>query len=192
MKIVEQVPIYVFAGFILKQIQGVNDSQCHNDVIKTAELVENCPVTQIENDIATLRKACHLIPNECPTFEYHCVVNRFFNGTYEVCAPIKQIVLWLCTEFNKGGGVIQGSQHEKGFCRSCPVVYDSNKSYEFPECYDRVIRDVENISIKKEYQEFSTGFVNTETSTGSTTPDSATEEIVTKKDYYYIWLCSIV
>ncbi|XP_056015926.1 uncharacterized protein LOC125675076 isoform X2 [Ostrea edulis] len=95
--------------------------------------------------------ACDQKTNQCPEFEYQCLVNPFFNGTLEGCGPVIQIFHNACAEFNihNGSGVIQGSQSKERECQKCPPVYPSNNSYMYQECYDHVKRPTESDPTKK-------------------------------------------
>lgn len=58
----------------------------------SAVYVESCPRTVDERREAGNRKNCKQIAHSCTSFEYHCVINAWKNGTLEVCAPSQQII----------------------------------------------------------------------------------------------------
>ncbi|XP_062592471.1 uncharacterized protein LOC134253914 [Saccostrea cucullata] len=98
---------------------------------ETAVSVETCPKTEQEWKEAASRKGCNKISHSCSSFEYHCVINAWKNETVEVCAPIKNIVGNVCTEYSFGGSRIQ--RNSEAGCKNCPSFYYSNKSYKYPE-----------------------------------------------------------
>lgn len=51
----------------------------------TVRKVESCPHNVKEWKEAAARKGCEKMT--CSSFEYHCVINAWGNGTREVCAP---------------------------------------------------------------------------------------------------------
>ncbi|XP_062607101.1 uncharacterized protein LOC134268877 [Saccostrea cucullata] len=103
--------------------------------IETAVLVEFCPTTKHEWKEAASRKGCQ---KYCPSFEYHCVINAWKNETVEVCAPVKNIVGKVCTEYSFGGSLIQRNSDAE--CKKCPPFYSSNESYKYSECFDLVYK----------------------------------------------------
>ncbi|XP_062621158.1 uncharacterized protein LOC134282780 [Saccostrea cucullata] len=111
---------------------------CKESIKETAVLVEYCPTTEQAWKEAASRKGCNTISHSCSSFEYHCVINAWKNETIEVCAPRKNIIGKVCTEYSFGGSVIQRNSDAK--CKECPVFYFSNESYKYPECYNLVYK----------------------------------------------------
>eukprot|EP00105_Crassostrea_gigas_P038723 XP_019922871.1 PREDICTED: uncharacterized protein LOC105328427 [Crassostrea gigas] len=124
---------------VLKIICGLvstNDEASCPESILSAVYLESCPRTVDEWREAGNRKNCKQIAHSCKSFEYHCVINAWKNGTVEVCAPSQLIIGKVCAEFNFGGNRIQRNDNTK--CQKCPEVYNSSDAYRYPECYDYV------------------------------------------------------
>lgn len=83
----------------LKQLPRGADEDCMDTVYNT-EVVESCPTSKVEWDIAARRKNCsklaaeaerkHCTMNEKQP-EYHCLINALRNKLLEVCAAGKII-----------------------------------------------------------------------------------------------------
>lgn len=83
----------------LKQLPRGEDEGCM-DAIYNAEVVESCPTSKVEWDIAARRKNCSKLAAEAERKncimnekqpEYHCLINALRNKLIEVCAPGKTI-----------------------------------------------------------------------------------------------------
>lgn len=118
------------------------------DAIYNAEVVESCPTSKVEWDIAARRKTCSKLAAEAERKncimnekqpEYHCLINALRNKLLEVCAPGKTI-FGYCTEFNEAGKVIQN--HYTAPCKDvspkCDKSYKSSDAYKYPGCYKLV------------------------------------------------------
>lgn len=123
------------------------DEDCMNAVIY-AEVVESCPTSKKEWDIAARRKNCSKLAAEAERKncimnekqpEYHCLINALRNKLLEVCAAGK-IILGYCAEFNEAGKVIQN--HYAAQCEDvspkCDVLYNSRDAYKYTGCYKLV------------------------------------------------------
>lgn len=118
------------------------------DAVNNAEVVESCPTSKQEWDIAARRKNCsklaaegerkNCIMNEKQP-EYHCLINALRDKLLEVCAPGKTI-FGYCAEFNEAGKVIQN--HYTAPCEDvspkCDKSYSSTDAYKYPGCYELV------------------------------------------------------
>ena len=62
------------------------------DSVTTVKLVKRCPETHLEWTKAAAKKNCGGIPQSCPSFVYHCLMNTWQNETVEVCAQQRVIV----------------------------------------------------------------------------------------------------
>uniref|UniRef100_A0A8W8NZU8 Uncharacterized protein n=1 Tax=Magallana gigas TaxID=29159 RepID=A0A8W8NZU8_MAGGI len=115
------------------------------DAVYNAEVVESCPTSKVEWDIAARRKNCSKLAAEAKRKnctmnenqpEYHCLINALRNKLLEVCAPGKTI-FGYCTEFNEAGKVIQN--HYTAPCKDvspkCDKSYKSSDAYKYPGCY---------------------------------------------------------
>lgn len=127
--------------------------------VYNVEVVESCPTSKQEWDIAARRKNCSYLAAEaerknCVMNEkqpkYHCLINALRNKFLEVCAPEKTI-FGYCTEFNEAGKVIQN--HYAALCEDvspkCDAIYRSSDAYKYTGCYGlvnkrRVSIDVES------------------------------------------------
>lgn len=123
------------------------DEDCM-DAIYNTEVVESCPTSKVEWDIAARRKNCSKLAAEAERKnctmnekqpEYHCLINALRNKLLEVCAPGKTI-FGYCTEFNEAGKVIQN--HYTASCEDvspkCDKSYRSSDAYKYPGCYELV------------------------------------------------------
>lgn len=121
---------------------------CCDSAKSSAVSVEACPRTETEWNIAAQKKNCSLIPQNCSSIPlvYHCLPNHFLNATYEVCAAAKFIFNGRCTEYNVGGGVVQGNflTNCKDFNESaCPSRYRSTETFLYQGCYQLVVRTLD-------------------------------------------------
>lgn len=118
------------------------------DAVNNAEIVESCPTSKKEWDIASRRKNCSKLAAEAERKnctmnekqpEYHCLINALRNKLLEVCGPGKTI-FGYCTEFNEAGKVIQN--HYTAPCKDvspkCDKSYKSSDAYKYPGCYKLV------------------------------------------------------
>lgn len=123
------------------------DEDCM-DAVNNAEVVESCPTSKVEWDIAARRKNCSKLAAEAESKnctmdekqpEYHCLINALRNKFLEVCAAVK-IIFGHCTEFNEAGKVIQN--HYTAPCKDvspkCDKSYKSSDAYKYPGCYELV------------------------------------------------------
>ncbi|XP_061192406.1 uncharacterized protein LOC133200641 [Saccostrea echinata] len=120
-----------------KEYAGGQKEQC-NKSNSTALLVKSCPGTAKEWEEAASKKGCKSIPNNCASFEYHCVINAWANETLEVCAPMINIIGNVCAEYSFGGSRIQ--RHSDPNCTACPSSYKSTEMHQYQECYDLVYK----------------------------------------------------
>ncbi|XP_052691823.1 uncharacterized protein LOC128169791 [Crassostrea angulata] len=125
------VVLKILCGFVSTN----NKPSCLESTL-SAVYVESCPRTVDEWREADNRKNCKQIAHSCTSFEYHCVITAWKNGTVEVCAPRQQIIGKVCAEFNVGGNRIQRNDNTQ--CQKCPEVYNSRDAFRYPECYDHV------------------------------------------------------
>nr|XP_022286564.1 uncharacterized protein LOC111099542 isoform X2 [Crassostrea virginica] len=88
-------------------------------------------------DNGSCRKNCGNIKHNCVFIQYHCVMNTWRNKTIEVCAQSENIVGNVCAEYNIGGARIQRNGNGV-HCDSCPISYNSTKSFKYQECYLKV------------------------------------------------------
>lgn len=109
--------------------------------------VDRCPRNQQEWEIREKKLNCrsfHQNYDSKKKFSYHCVLNAEGTQLIEVCAPLKNIYGWKCTEFNAGGSIIQDSNLScKTFHVPCPEFYRSTDAYKYQECYDIVEKERE-------------------------------------------------
>lgn len=118
------------------------------ETVYNVEVVESCPTSKIEWDIAARRKNCIKLAaeaerKECRNNEkqpeYHCLINAFRNQLLEVCVAGK-IIFGYCAEFNEAGKVIQN--HYSAPCEKvspkCDKSYRSSDAYKYPGCYKLV------------------------------------------------------
>lgn len=123
------------------------DEDCM-DAVYNADVVESCPTSKVEWDIAARRKNCSKLAAEAERKnctmdekqpEYHCLINALRNKLFEVCAAVK-IIFGYCTEFNEAGKVIQN--HYSAPCQDgslkCDDFYKSSDAYKYPGCYGLV------------------------------------------------------
>lgn len=123
------------------------DEDCMDAVINM-EVVESCPTSKKEWDIAARRKNCSKLAAEAERKncimnekqpEYHCLINALRNKLLEVCAAGK-IIFGYCAEFNEAGKVIQN--HYAAPCEDvspkCVVLYNSWDAYKYTGCYELV------------------------------------------------------
>nr|XP_022286981.1 uncharacterized protein LOC111099810 [Crassostrea virginica] len=110
--------------------------------LKAVVKVNSCPKGQRDWLEASDKKGCNRMISPCANskpFVYHCVENHWGNKTFEICAPLINIIGHSCPEYNQGGGIIQGhlnkSCNGSQFSRSCPFKYKSNKVYRYQQCY---------------------------------------------------------
>lgn len=74
-----------------------DQDKCRKAIQDLVKVVESCPRSKQEWDIAASKKNCKQISTQtlCMTSKephfYHCVINGFRNATLEVCAPRKII-----------------------------------------------------------------------------------------------------
>nr|XP_022287253.1 uncharacterized protein LOC111099993 isoform X2 [Crassostrea virginica] len=110
--------------------------------LDTADMTQSCPKTSEEWMRAAERKNCSSFDQFCgeaSKLEYHCVINPSVDQLIEVCAYPKNILLGYCTEYDRGGNIVQGNSRTNctAFIQSpCPVYYRSNEAYKYPACYD--------------------------------------------------------
>lgn len=119
-----------------------NEASCPESK-SSAVSVESCPRTVDEWREARNKKNCKQIAHSCASFEYHCVINAWKNGTVEVCAPNQLIIGNVCAEFNFGGNRIQRNDNTR--CQKCPQVYNSSDAFRYPECY-KYVKSTEQLS----------------------------------------------
>nr|XP_022289735.1 uncharacterized protein LOC111101506 [Crassostrea virginica] len=132
-----KLTLFLFKGFVLilsSKILHVGTVDGCKDSKTTAKFVATCPQTQDEWTERSRNKNCKSHNHSCSSFEYHCVMNTWRNETVEVCAPSSIIIGRVCSEYNFGGFRIQ--RNGKMVCSSCPDMYDSTKSFMYPECYE--------------------------------------------------------
>lgn len=116
--------------------------------VYNVEVVESCPKSKEEWDIAASKKQCSKIAAEakeknCTIDEknptYHCVINAFRNKLLEVCAD-ENTIFGHCAEFNEVGRVIQ--IHNTAPCEeefpNCDDAYRSVDAYKYQDCYTLV------------------------------------------------------
>lgn len=139
------------------------DEDCMDTVYNT-EVVESCPTSKVEWDIAARRKNCSKLAAEAERKnctmnekqpEYHCLINALRNKLLEVCAPGKTI-FGYCTEFNEAGKVIQN--HYAAPCEDvspkCDVYYKSSYAYKYTGCYELVNKRQGSIDVESDDPEF--------------------------------------
>ncbi|XP_055999725.1 uncharacterized protein LOC130046622 [Ostrea edulis] len=130
--------IITFQGNFVHNIE-LPASAC-KESISTEQSVNACPINKKEHDAASMRKSCRNIPKMCKSFEYHCVLNQWLNGTVEVCATSIYIQSRKCAMFITELQSIRVSYSTN--CKTCPNVYNSSEIYKYPECYDEVRRSL--------------------------------------------------
>ncbi|XP_062599159.1 uncharacterized protein LOC134260618 [Saccostrea cucullata] len=118
--------------------QGL-DIAC-NDSLATVE-PKQCPRNKAERDVAAAKKNCGSLKNTCRSFEYHCVINEWMNGTIDVCAPSMIIQKGKCAEFSTGFKSIRINflTDCKKYDPPCPESYNSTEAYKYDGCYDMAI-----------------------------------------------------
>lgn len=147
-------------GLVMIQIhlaRGANEDCIYAFI--NAEVVESCPTSKKEWDIAARRKNCSKLAAEAERKnctmnekqpEYHCLINALRNKFLEVCAAGK-FIFGYCAEFNEAGKVIQN--HYTASCEDvspkCDKSYSSTDAYKYPGCYElvnktQVSKDVES------------------------------------------------
>ncbi|XP_056000518.1 uncharacterized protein LOC125656024 isoform X2 [Ostrea edulis] len=126
--------IITFQGNFVHNIE-LPVSAC-KESISTVQSVYACPVNKKGYDAASMRKSCQNIHNMCKSFEYHCVLNEWLNGTVEVCATSIYIQSRKCAMFIAELQSIRVSYSTN--CKTCPIVYNSSEIYKYPECYDEL------------------------------------------------------
>ncbi|XP_062577920.1 uncharacterized protein LOC134239793 [Saccostrea cucullata] len=111
--------------------------ECLMSTIKTIRKASKCPTNRSDWDKAANLMNCQgLVPSQCTTLKYHCVMNGFGNETIEVCAVPKYIQPGYCAEFNKLGKKIQNHRHF--YPKGIKKVYISTDIYKYPQCYENV------------------------------------------------------
>lgn len=138
--------IMVLVIFQIHLARGANED-C-TGAVNNVEVVESCPTSKIEWDIAARRKNCSKLAaeaerNNCTMNEkqpeYHCLINALRNKLLEVCVAGK-IIFGYCAEFNEAGKVIQN--HYSAPCEDvspkCDKFYRSSDAYKYPGCYELV------------------------------------------------------
>lgn len=127
-------------------LRGANED-C-KEVVYNAEVVESCPTSKEEWEIAARRKKCRELAAEAERKnctmnekqpEYHCLINALRNKLLEVCVAEK-LIFGHCAEFNEAGMVIQN--HYTAPCEKvspkCDKLYRSPDAYKYPGCYKLV------------------------------------------------------
>eukprot|EP00105_Crassostrea_gigas_P002560 XP_011415128.1 PREDICTED: uncharacterized protein LOC105319324 [Crassostrea gigas] len=116
----------------------------------TIKYVGKCPTDAKSWKIAADKMNFESIEQHCSDsfntgrhqFQYHCVINAWWNATLEVCA-LNRTIFGYCTEYNINGTVIQdnyGADCTK-FKPPCPSSYNSAEAYKYQTCYDLVNRN---------------------------------------------------
>lgn len=133
---------------IYNQLSRGTNEDCQ-EAVYNMEVVESCPTSKQEWEIAARRKNCsklvaaeaerkNCIINEKQP-KYHCLINAFRNKFLEVCVAEK-IMLGYCAEFNEGGKIIQN--HQSAPCKKvfpkCDPFYRSSDAYKYPDCFKLV------------------------------------------------------
>lgn len=91
-----------FVGLKLTFIYLINIQLCNGEsryckeAVSSVKIVESCPTSKTEWDVAARKKGCGKIAlqqncSSAEKFEYHCVLNGYRNETLEVCAPSRII-----------------------------------------------------------------------------------------------------
>lgn len=129
------ITILVVLQVICGLVSTNNEPSCPESILSVVS-VKSCPRTLDEWRESGKRKNCKQVAHSCASFEYHCVINAWENGTVEICAPSQLIIGKVCAEFNFGGNRIQRNDNTQ--CQKCPKVYNSSDAFRYPECYDHV------------------------------------------------------
>nr|XP_034332399.1 uncharacterized protein LOC117691138 [Crassostrea gigas] len=114
-----------------------------------------CPDTEGKWKEAAAKKNCTAYASRCSEparLVYHCVINTYANQTLEVCAYAQNILDGHCTEYNRGGNLLQGNiqTYCKTFTKKpCPKVYPSTRAYNYPGCYE-LAKKLNTVTVKPE------------------------------------------
>lgn len=103
---------------------------CH-ETNATLQLVEKCPITELQIDKLSQKKKCHSYPpcNGEPLV-YHCV--RFKDKLAEVCAPRHIITGKCCALYDEGlGRVVEDYDRP---CSECSFRYRSDDAVKYSKC----------------------------------------------------------
>ncbi|XP_062610791.1 uncharacterized protein LOC134272588 [Saccostrea cucullata] len=162
---------------------------CCDSAKSSAVSVEACPGTETEWNNAAQKKNCSSIPQNCSSIPlvYHCVPNHFLNATYEVCAAAKFIFNGRCTEYNVGGGVVQGNflTNCRDFNESaCPSRYKSTETFQYQGCYQLVVRTLDQSTT----QRFSLFFEKNYSSLPSTSTLPPSTDVNYKDEIDVTWI----
>uniref|UniRef100_A0A8W8JBT4 Uncharacterized protein n=1 Tax=Magallana gigas TaxID=29159 RepID=A0A8W8JBT4_MAGGI len=121
-----------------------NESKiCQEAIVSSVKSVPKCPTLKENWDIAAKKKNCFDVASQkqcsmAEKFKYHCVINSYRNETLEV---------YVCTEFNVAGGVLQGQND--AVCNDkfpkCDKIYSSTDAYKYPDCYKLINNTRDNL-----------------------------------------------
>ncbi|XP_061195754.1 uncharacterized protein LOC133203980 [Saccostrea echinata] len=126
----------MFLLFSMAASSGAID-ECTIAAVKTIKTVQKCPTNRLDWDTAANLMNCSaLVPSQCTTLKYHCVVNGFGNATIEVCADPRYIQPGYCPEFNERGRQVQNRQNFS--LKEIKIVYNSTDVYKYPLCFEIV------------------------------------------------------
>lgn len=141
--------------FILQVELCTSQNRYCQEAVDSVTIVESCPTTKAEWDVAAQKKNCGGIASkqDCATvekFQYHCVVNGLRNKLLEVCAPTR-IIFGHCVEFNVLGGVIQDqlSAPCNATFPKCAYFYLSSDIFKYPDCYKLVLKYEGSLAIEE-------------------------------------------